>query len=96
MEFNAGRTERKGFDLPDPTTMAVALYPEIIQESFVRYSWVEHKSQSSYGHYVIDSTNLTGNTPNARIVLKIKSGLFKKKLFRLLAAPESKPGENEK
>lgn len=93
MEFNAGRTERKGFDLPDPTTMAVALYPNIIQEAFVRYSWVEHKSQSSYGHYVIDSTNLTGNTPNARIVLKIKSGLFKNKLFRLLAEPENKPGE---
>ncbi|EBM9948774.1 ribonucleoside hydrolase, partial [Salmonella enterica subsp. enterica serovar Give] len=87
MEFNAGRTERKGFDLPDPTTMAVALYPGIIQEAFSCYSWVEYKSQSSYGHYVIDSTNLTGNPANARVVLKIKSGLFKSKLFSLLADP---------
>lgn len=94
MEFNAGRTERKGFDLPDPTTMAVALYPDIIQEAIVRYSWVEYKSQSSYGHYVIDSTNLTGKAPNARIVLKIKSGLFKDKLFRLLADPVNICGEN--
>lgn len=94
MEFNAGRTERKGFDLPDPTTMAVALYPDIIQEAFVHYSWVEYKSQSSYGHYVIDSTNLTGNTPNARIVLKIKSGLFKDKLFRLMSEPVNLCGGN--
>lgn len=94
MEFNAGRTERKGFDLPDPTTMAVALYPDIIQEAFVRYSWVEYKSLSSYGHYVIDSTNLTGKAPNARIVLKIKSGLFKDKLFRLLADPVNVCGES--
>lgn len=87
MEFNAGRTERKGFDLPDPTTMAVALYPEIIQDTMTRFSWVEYKSQTSYGHYVIDSTNLTGEEPNARIVLKIKSGLFKEKLFKLLSEP---------
>lgn len=38
MEFNAGRTVRKGFDLPDPTTMAVALFPDIVEEAFSRYS----------------------------------------------------------
>lgn len=94
MEFNTGRTDRKGFDLPDPTTMAVALYPDIIQEAFVHYSWVEYKNQSSYGHYVIDSTNLTGNPPNARIVFKIKSGLFKDKLFGLMSEPVNLCGEN--
>lgn len=85
MEFNAGRTVRKGFDLPDPTTMAVALFPDIVEEAFSRYSWVEYKCESSYGHYVIDATNLTGKAPNARIILKIKSGMFKEKLFSLLA-----------
>lgn len=85
MEFNAGRTVRKGFDLPDPTTMAVALFPDIVEEAFSRYSWVEYKCESSYGHYVIDATNLTGKAPNVRIILKIKSGMFKEKLFSLLA-----------
>ncbi|HID8218898.1 TPA: nucleoside hydrolase [Serratia marcescens] len=94
MEFNAGRTERKGFDLPDPTTMAVALYPEIIQDAVSRYSWVEYKSDTSYGHYVIDSTNLTGKKPNARIVLSIKSGYFKEKLFSLLSEHLDNAGEN--
>lgn len=87
MEFNAGRTDRVGFDLPDPTTMAVALYPELIQESITRYSWVEYKSPTSYGHYSIDSSNLLGKEPNARIIIKISSGLFKEKLFMLLANP---------
>lgn len=94
MEFNAGRTERKGFDLPDPTTMAVALYPEIIQDAFCRYSWVEYNSETAYGQYVIDSTNLTGKAPNARIVLKIKSGLFKEKLFKLMTDSAITTGDN--
>ncbi|QGH59912.1 nucleoside hydrolase [Serratia proteamaculans] len=93
MEFNAGRTDQVGFDLPDPTTMAVALYPELIQESITRYSWVEYKSQASYGHYVIDSSSLTGKEPNARIILKIRSGLFKEKLFKLLSDSSDVNGE---
>ncbi|CDL86863.1 nucleoside hydrolase [Xenorhabdus cabanillasii] len=85
MEFNAGRTNRVGFDLPDPTTMAVALYPDIIDEYLDAYTWVEYKSETSYGHYVIDSTKLTGKAPNARVVTKIKNGMFKRKLFELLS-----------
>jgi len=85
MEFNAGRTERVGFDLPDPTTMSVALYPEIIETFLDAYSWIEYRSEKSYGHYVIDSTNLTGEPVNARVVTSIKTGMFKEKLFKLLS-----------
>lgn len=42
MAFNAGRSERKGFDLPDPTAMAVALYPDIVETSLEAYSRVEY------------------------------------------------------
>ncbi|WP_261110479.1 nucleoside hydrolase [Serratia liquefaciens] len=85
MEFNSKRTSKIGFDLPDPTTMAVALYPEIIEDSINAYTWVEYDSEPSYGHYVIDSTNLTGKKHNARVVTKIQSDYFKNKLFELLS-----------
>lgn len=92
MQFNGGRTERIGFDLPDPTTMAVALYPEIVESSIKAYSWVEYQSERSYGHFVIDSTNLTHKPENANVITKIKEGYFKRKLFELLAT-ESNLGE---
>ncbi|HHF0522389.1 TPA: nucleoside hydrolase [Vibrio alginolyticus] len=85
MEFNAGRTDRVGFDLPDPTTMAVALYPDIVEQSIESYSWIEYKSERSYGHYIIDSTNLIDQPANAKVVTKIRDGAFKEKLFALLA-----------
>jgi len=85
MAFNAGRTDRIGFDLPDPTTMAVALYPEIVETSIESYCWIEYGSERSYGHFVIDSTNLTGKTANAKVITRIKDGAFKQKLFSLLA-----------
>ncbi|QFT13036.1 nucleoside hydrolase [Vibrio sp. THAF190c] len=85
MEFNAGRTDRVGFDLPDPTTMAVALYPDIVESYIEAYSWIEYKSEQSYGHFVIDSTNLTHKPQNAKVITKIKDGYFKQKLFKLLS-----------
>lgn len=85
MEFNAGRTDRVGFDLPDPTTMAVALYPDIVESYIEAYSWIEYKSEQSYGHFVIDSTNLIHKPQNAKVITKIKDGYFKQKLFELLS-----------
>ncbi|EBY1954779.1 nucleoside hydrolase [Salmonella enterica] len=93
MEFNTGRTNQVGFDLPDPTTMAVALYPELIQKSIMCHTWVEYKSPTAYGHYVIDSTNLSLKEPNARVVISIRSGLFKEKLFMLLKEPACIQGD---
>lgn len=85
MAFNAGRTDRVGFDLPDPTTMAVALFPEIIENCIEAHTWIEYHSEKSYGHFVIDSTQLTFQATNARVVTSIKSGMFKQKLFSLLS-----------
>ncbi|HCW7016563.1 TPA: nucleoside hydrolase [Citrobacter farmeri] len=85
MAFNASRMNKIGFDLPDPTTMAVALYPEIIDSSFEAHTWIEYKNDKSYGHFVIDSTQLTGLPVNARIITRIKSGMFKQKLYSLLS-----------
>jgi len=85
MEFNAGRTNRIGFDLPDPTTMAVALYPEIVQDCIQAYTRIEYKSQESYGHFVIDSTGLIDKPANANVVTAIQDGVFKQKLLSLLS-----------
>lgn len=85
MAFNAEREKRDGFDLPDPTAMAVALYPDIVEDYVDAYSWIEYQQASSYGHYVIDATRLTDKPYNTRTILGIKSGEFKRKLLSLLS-----------
>ncbi|PQQ40789.1 ribonucleoside hydrolase [Photorhabdus luminescens] len=86
VEFNAGRTDRKGFDLPDPITMAIALYSnEMIEDKLEAYGYVEYQSVCSYGHLVIDSTDLLNHPHNMTVVTKIKGRVFKNKLFALLS-----------
>ncbi|NHB96043.1 nucleoside hydrolase [Photorhabdus stackebrandtii] len=86
MEFNAGRCDKKGFDLPDPITMAVALYPnEMIVDKLAVYGYVEYQSERSYGHLVIDSTHLLNKPHNMTVITKIKGNVFKHKLFTLLS-----------
>ena len=89
MAFNAEREKRIGFDLPDPTAMAVALYPDIVESDIQAYGWIEYQSEKSYGQYVIDSTHLSGKPANTRTILAIKDGMFKQKLFSLLASSKS-------
>ncbi|AKH64855.1 MULTISPECIES: nucleoside hydrolase [Photorhabdus] len=86
IEFNAERCNRKGFDLPDPITMAVALYPdEMIADKLAVYGYVEYQSERSYGHLVIDSTHLLNKRHNMTFIMKIKGSVFKNKLFTLLS-----------
>ena len=85
MAYNAEREKRIGFDLPDPTTMAVALYPDIVKDYIDAFCWIEYKSDTSYGQYIIDSTHLKGKPHNTRTILELKPGLFKQKLLTLLS-----------
>ncbi|ERT12861.1 nucleoside hydrolase [Photorhabdus temperata] len=86
IEFNIERCNRKGFDLPDPITMAVALYPnEMIADKLAVYGYVEYQSERSYGHLVIDSTHLLNKPHNMTFIMKIKGSVFKNKLFTLLS-----------
>jgi len=84
VEFNK-QWGKDGFDLPDPTTVAAALYPEMITRQFDAYSYVEFKSERTYGQFVIDSLRLTSESPNARIIAEIDAEMFKSKLFHLLS-----------
>ncbi len=84
IEFNKG-WGKDGFDLPDPTTMAVALYPDIVTKKFQAYGYIEYKSERAYGQFIIDQLHLTGEPHNATIVTEIDAHQFKEKLFRLLS-----------
>ncbi|MGB0895205.1 MAG: nucleoside hydrolase [Parashewanella sp.] len=83
--FNYQRSNKVGFDLPDPTAMAVALYPEIVTDCISAHTWIEYQSPTAYGHLAIDATGLLDKPVNAKIITKINHKLFKHKLFTLLA-----------
>jgi len=84
IEFNKG-WGKDGFDLPDPTTMAVALYPDIVTKKFQAYGYIEYKSEKAYGQFIIDQLQLTGEPHNTTIVTEINAHKFKEKLFKLLS-----------
>jgi purine nucleosidase len=76
---------KDGFDLPDPTTVAVALYPTIVTTQFDAFGYVEFRSEKTYGQFIIDLLQLTSEPPNAQIVTEIDAVVFKETLFHLLS-----------
>ncbi len=83
-EFNFQRFGKVGFDLPDPATVAAAIYPETVLESVRAYTYVEYRSQGSYGQVVIDAMNLLEKAPNAEICRAMDGAAFKQRLFAAL------------
>jgi purine nucleosidase len=79
------RLGRQGLDLADPTAMAVALSPELVTSSLDAYGYVEHRSDASYGQFVIDRVGLMEQPPNVTICTAINGPAFKDRLLRLLA-----------
>ncbi|WCE30775.1 nucleoside hydrolase [Vibrio sp. SCSIO 43137] len=84
IEFNKS-LGKDGFDLPDPTAVAVALYPELIVSQFSTFGEIEHKSDKCYGQFMLDRFNVTGNKHNVNIITKIDASGFKNKLIELLS-----------
>ncbi len=80
--YNFDRFAIQGFDLPDPVTMAAALYPEIVLDTYRAYTYAEINSPTAYGHLVIDHAGLLHLPPNTTICAKIDAGKFKEKLFK--------------
>jgi purine nucleosidase len=83
-EHNAEVWGKTGFDLPDPVTMAVALYPEIVTHQLDAYTYFERNSPTAYGQMVIDQQGLMNKAANATICGKINAKRFKEILFRLV------------
>ncbi|MEO1165544.1 MAG: nucleoside hydrolase [Chloroflexota bacterium] len=84
IEYNATSWGKEGFDLPDPVTMAVALYPDIITHQIDAHVYIEHKSANTYGQMVIDQYKLLNQPINATVCLKVDAQRFKDILFRLI------------
>ncbi len=76
---------KDGFGLPDPTAVAVALYPDIVTKQFDAYGYVEYKSEKAYGQFIIDQLQLTGKPHNVTAVTEIDAKQFKEKLFQALS-----------
>ncbi|MCB9451189.1 MAG: nucleoside hydrolase [Anaerolineaceae bacterium] len=83
-QYNADSWGKIGFDLPDPVTMAAALYPDIITRQIDAYVHVEYRSEACYGQVVIDQHNLLQRPANACICLGVDARRFKEILFRLV------------
>ena len=84
VEFNKN-WNKDGFDLPDPTAVVAAYYPEIVTRQFEAYGYVEYRGQDSYGQFVIDQYGLMEKEKNATIVAEIHARKFKDKIYELLA-----------
>jgi inosine-uridine nucleoside N-ribohydrolase len=61
---------------PDPLAMAVALEPELISRSEARYIEVELGGNQTRGQVVVDWFDVTGQPPNANLVLEINRDRF--------------------
>ncbi len=61
---------------PDPLAMAVAMEPEIVQQSETRYDQIELAGQFTRGQTVIDWYGLTECAPNAELVLAVDQARF--------------------
>jgi len=83
-EFNWQRLRKIGFDLPDPATVAVALYPDTVVNTLDVYACVETKSEATYGQIIMDTMHLLDRKPNATICRALDGRRFKERLFRAI------------
>jgi purine nucleosidase len=80
-EFGRQQTKIGGFDLPDPIAMAVALDPAVATETQQRFVAIETESVLCRGQTVVDHLDLTGEKPNAKVVLQASRKRFLEILY---------------
>lgn len=81
-KFDEKRFGKKGFDLPDPTAMAVAISDEIILKKYEAYVYVETNSEQTYGQVIIDQHHLLEKNANVTICEEVDAKKFKELLFK--------------
>jgi purine nucleosidase len=84
LEYNRSQWGKDGFDLPDPVTVAAAIYPELVLETLPAYTSVETRSETSFGQVIIDPHGLLSRPPNALICRRLDGPGFKERLFQAL------------
>ena len=66
----------RGFDLPDPITMAIALDNSIIEESEQLHVIVDTRDGITRGQTIVDYFNVEENNQNIRVVTKSDKDKF--------------------
>jgi purine nucleosidase len=61
---------------PDPLAMAIALEPDIISSAEARFVEVELGGKQTRGQVVVDWSGVTGQSPNAKLILEINRERF--------------------
>ncbi len=79
--FGIDYLKQDGFDLPDPIAMAVALEPDVATVVKRLRVDVETRSELTRGATVVDHLRVTGNEPNADVVLEASRDRFLEVLY---------------
>jgi len=79
--FGESYLKQVGFDLPDPIAMAVALDPAVATRTESLFVEIETRSDLTRGATVVDHLCVTGNKPNAQVVLEASRERFLEILF---------------
>jgi len=80
-EFGMKALGLPGFDLPDPIAIAVAIDPAVATVVKPLYVEIETKSELTRGATVVDHLGITGQTPNANVVLEAARERFLRLLY---------------
>jgi len=82
--FCIEKLKQDGFDLPDPIAMAVALDPDVATRTERLHVDVETKGELTAGETVVDHLGITGEEPNADVVLEASRERFLSVLYAAL------------
>jgi purine nucleosidase len=86
-EYALGTTRLRGFDLPDPIAMAVALDPAVATRTERCHVEIEAASPLCRGQSVVDRLHLMGQAPNAEVVLEASRERFLQILCDAVGGP---------
>lgn len=84
--YMASHFGRDVIDMPDPTTVAAALYPEMIKTATPCYSYVDVKGNHTYGQTVFDTMDILKRPKNATLVSELYADMFKNKIYEIMGA----------
>ena len=80
------QTKLEGFDLPDPIAMAVALDPAVATRAERRFVGIETGGTWGRGQTMVDTLEVTGNSPNTTVVVEASRDRFLELLYAACGA----------
>ncbi|WP_282089170.1 nucleoside hydrolase [Aquimarina algiphila] len=95
IEYAQEASKLKGFDLPDPIAMAIALDETVAIETKEAFVSILTNDDDSRGQSVMDYTGASLNKPNATIVQKVDRKKFLQMLYSALSKRSTLPNSNE-